>query len=124
MRFPLSHRWLFLIGILSIGALFASANPANASCGDYLQIIPKTDGSPNSDSPMAPHKPCSGSSCQKFPVIPAPLPIPTFTVTVQPLDAILPSTFEVVETSKFMWPEQENSATCRGHLDSIFHPPR
>ena len=123
MRTSPLHRWPLLIGILPILMLCASADRADAGCGDYLHIIPNHAALP-ADAPHAPAKPCSGPSCQKSPAGPTPMPIPTVTNPVQTLDAILPTVCQVTALNGILRIDFTEEGSCPGHLEAIFHPPR
>ena len=123
MRSSHLHRWLLFVGILSIAILCASDDKATASCGDYVQILTNNTAH-NSDTPTVPHPPCHGNSCQKSPVLPAPMPVPTTATPVQSLDAILSASIEVEAVQVDTRSDGDHATSCRGHLDTIFHPPR
>ncbi len=123
MRSSHLHRWLLFVGTLSIAMLCATSQKANASCGDYVQILPN-NAAPNSETPTVPHTPCHGNSCQKSPVLPVPMPVPTTATPVQSSDAILSVSIEVEAVQVDTRRDGDHASSCRGHLDTIFHPPR
>ena len=124
MRSSPLHHWPLLIGILPILMLCATSDRAQAGCGDYLHIVPTHGAAPAPDAPHSPAKPCSGPSCQKSPIIPTPMPIPTPTNPVQTLDAILTAVVEVSALQGILRIDLADAGARPGHLETIFHPPR
>ena len=125
MRHSLSHSWLFMIGALPIVMLCAPENRAAASCGDYVHIVSKSASSTDPHTPAAPQSPCNGPGCQqqKAPAMPMPTPVPPSTQNQLP-DAILIASVEFEPATSSFPVDPEVYALARGHLDTIFHPPR
>jgi hypothetical protein len=112
--------------ILALGGwlLVGAAPKAEASCGDYVHILPA--GQPAADvdpAAPAPQKPCSGPGCREAPPAPMPAPPPAPTTTVQPHDAVL-ATLPSAAPPLGTWVFSETSLVLQRSATSIFHPPR
>ena len=106
--------------------LCAAPTPVAATCGDYLQIMPKDD------SPTLPHepaeqdqsKPCHGPHCSqgKFPTSPA---MPSAVKSLSPVPDIYAQLEDGCPALKEQRQVGDRPVRAR-HIfaNSIFHPPR
>ena len=102
---------------------------APAACGDHVQIIPTTAAAAHTTTPVgepeapAPRPPCRGLKCDQAPPDRTPPAPPTVSADGPQHDAALFAVLPAERPDVAAHPA-DTGGSPRGHVASIFHPPR